>query len=79
MPATHTFGTRFRFQAHQERTTSHKKVRPGCIRNPAEVRKASYWWMIDYNEQRPHDSLGDLTPAEYMSKNAENSTFQLSA
>ena len=48
------------------------------FRNLAEVREATYWWMIGYNEKRPHDSLGDLTPAEYMSKNAKNSIFQLS-
>jgi putative transposase len=49
------------------------------FRNLAEVREATYWWMIEYNEQRPHDSLGDLTPAEYMSRSAGNSTFKLSA
>lgn len=48
------------------------------FRNLCEVREATYWWMIEYNEQRPHDSLGDLTPAEYLSKNAGNSIFQLS-
>lgn len=48
------------------------------FRNVAEVREATYWWMIEYNEQRPHDSLGDMTPAEYMLKNAGNSTLQLS-
>ena len=26
-----------------------------------DVREATYWWMIEYNEQRPHDSLEDLT------------------
>jgi putative transposase len=48
------------------------------FRNLSEVREATYWWMIEYNEQRPHDSLGDLTPAEYMLKNSQNSTLQLS-
>lgn len=48
------------------------------FRNLAEVREATYWWMIEYNEQRPHDSLGDLTPVEYMSRNAGDSTYKLS-
>lgn len=30
-----------------------------------DVRDAAYWWMVDYNEQRSHESLGDLTPTEY--------------
>jgi putative transposase len=49
------------------------------FRNLAEVREATYWWTIEYNEQRPHDSLEDQTPAEYMSKNVKNSTLQLSS
>ena len=48
------------------------------FRNLGEVREATYWWMIEYNEQRPHDSLGDLTPSEFLSKHAGNSTLQLS-
>jgi len=43
-----------------------------------EVRERTYWWRITYNEERPHDSLGSLTPAEYAEKYAENSTLQLS-
>ncbi len=48
------------------------------FRDLAEVRETTYWWMIDYNEHRPHDALGDLTPAEYMEQNAGNSILQLS-
>ncbi|MCX5876703.1 MAG: integrase core domain-containing protein, partial [Deltaproteobacteria bacterium] len=40
--------------------------------------ETTYWWKLAYNEQRPHDSLGDMTPAEYLSKNAGNSISQLS-
>ena len=29
-----------------------------------DVREATYWWMLEYNEERPHDSLGNRTPAE---------------
>lgn len=43
-----------------------------------EVREKTYWWMIEYNEHRPHDALGDLTPVDYMQQYAENSTFKLS-
>jgi len=43
-----------------------------------DVREAVYWWMIEYNEQRTHDSLGELTPVEYRHQVAGNSTLELS-
>jgi len=43
-----------------------------------EVREAVHWWMIEYNEERPHDSLGDRTPTEHYNQFAKNSTFELS-
>lgn len=43
-----------------------------------DVREATYWWMIEYNEERPHDSLGDLTPMEARQQAARNSTLELS-
>lgn len=30
-----------------------------------EVRQITERWMDEYNTERPHESLGDLTPAEY--------------
>jgi putative transposase len=42
------------------------------------VREATYWWMQEYNEERPHDSLGDMTPMEAR-LTAGNSTYPLSA
>ena len=43
-----------------------------------DVREATYWWMIEYNEERPHDALGNMTPAEARLLAARNSTFELS-
>jgi putative transposase len=48
------------------------------FRNLEEVREQTYWWMIGYNEERPHDSLADMTPAEYITNYAENSNLELS-
>lgn len=44
-----------------------------------DVREAAHWWMIDYNEARPHDALGDLTPAEYRITRAGSSTSAVPA
>ena len=42
-----------------------------------DVREAAYWWLLEYNEERPHDALGDLTPIEY-AEVARNSSSELS-
>ncbi|WP_425513157.1 IS3 family transposase [Xanthomonas fragariae] len=44
-----------------------------------DIREATHWWMIDYNEERPHDALGGLTPTEYRNQHARRSTFDVSA
>ena len=36
-----------------------------------DIREAAYWWMIEYNEQRPHESLETLRPANIANKPPE--------
>ncbi len=50
------------------------------IENQGVVR-APHQWIEEYNTERPHDSLGDLTSEEYLVKTQklENSTLELSA
>ena len=43
----------------------------------SQVREMAWEWMLDYNEERPHDSLGNLPPAIYRRK-VENSSLELS-
>lgn len=43
-----------------------------------EVREMAWWWMIAYNEERPHDALGGLPPSMYRKQLAGGtSTFKL--
>jgi putative transposase len=45
-----------------------------------QVREVVWGWMIEYNEERPHDSLGRVPPTVYRKKiEAGNSTLELSA
>ena len=43
------------------------------------VREATWWWMIEYNEERPHHALGDMTPLEARYKLPRNSSYELYA
>ncbi|MCP4602777.1 MAG: transposase [Proteobacteria bacterium] len=49
------------------------KFRDECLNehwftNLADARQTIEEWRIDYNTQRPHSSLGYLTPIEYARK-----------
>ena len=61
------------------RTYREELLDPHLFASLEDVREATYWWMIEYNEHRPHDSLGDLTPLEARAQLAGNSAFNLSA
>ena len=37
----------------------------------AEVKQITDRWLTEYNEERPHDSLADMTPIEYLNKHHE--------
>lgn len=43
----------------------------------SEVKQITENWIKEYNEERPHESLGDMTPAEYLEAHSpkETSTF----
>jgi len=44
-----------------------------------QVQEMAWAWMIDYNEERPHDALGRVPPTVFRErKEAENSTLELS-
>ena len=43
----------------------------------SQVREMAWLWRLDYNEERPHESLGDIPPAIYRQQ-VENSNLQLS-
>ncbi len=45
--------------------------------NLTQVREMAWLWRLDYNEQRPHESLGNLPPAVYRAK-LENSSLEVS-
>jgi putative transposase len=43
----------------------------------AEVREQTEKWLNEYNEERPHESLGHLTPSEYLlTQKPEISSYQ---
>ena len=45
--------------------------------NLHQVREMAWTWMLDYNDESPHESLGDIPPAIYR-KQLENSSLDMS-
>ena len=42
-----------------------------------QVREMAWFWQLDYNDERPHESLGNLSPRIYRQK-LENSNLAVS-
>ncbi|STX94271.1 Phage_integrase [Legionella londiniensis] len=47
------------------------------FRSLNEVRDITRNWMKEYNEERPHESLGDMSPLDYrlIKNRSENSNY----
>ena len=55
-------------------------LNPYLFTSLRQVRDLSAAWLISYNEERPHDSLGRIPPAEFRRQiTGEVSTFKLCA
>jgi putative transposase len=60
------------------RTFREELLDPNLFLRLDDVREAAHTWMIEYNEHRPHDALGDRTPAEFRLLTPVSSTSHLS-
>jgi putative transposase len=61
------------------RTFRHEVLNAYLFDDLQQVREIAWWWMLDYNEQRPHDALGRIPPTEFRKRlTAGNPTFAVS-
>lgn len=62
------------------RTYRHEVLNAYVFESLRQVRKITRAWITEYNEERPHDSLGKIPPAMFRRQveNARNSTSELS-
>jgi len=60
------------------RTYRTEVLDPHIFSTLSQVRDISWAWLLSYNEERPHSSLGNIPPAEFKRRLlAENSTLEL--
>ena len=62
------------------RTYRHEVLDAYVFESLRQVRRITRNWINEYNEERPHDSLGKIPPAVFRRRieKAENSSFGLS-
>jgi putative transposase len=62
------------------RTYRHEVLNAYVFESLRQVRRITRAWIDEYNEERPHDSLGKIPPAMFRRQieNAGNSTLELS-
>lgn len=60
------------------KTYRHEVLNAYLFENLREVREITENWITIYNEERPHSSLGRISPRDYRAK-AENNTLGMSA
>ena len=60
------------------RTYRTEVLDPHIFATLSQVRDLSWAWLLSYNEERPHSSLGNLPPAEFKRRLiTENSILEL--
>ena len=64
---------------HFNRTYRDEVLNMYVFQSLAQVRAITHDWMDQYNQERPHDALGDLTPAEYRQAHTRRKTLILTA
>lgn len=61
------------------RTFRHEVLNAHLFASLSEVREIVHEWMIAYNEERPHDALGNLPPCRFRQQQQANQNHQPTA
>ena len=60
------------------RSYRNEVLSPHLFDSLSQVRELSWAWMLSYNEERPHESLGNIPPSEFKRQlSAATSSYEL--